>query len=210
MEMADSRATLLALAEEHGETLAALSRLIGRNEAYLQQFVRRGTPRRLADADITRLSRYFGVSEAELSGAAVVPPLPVVPARRLDVAAAAGSGSWVEEERQLGEVQFDRGMLGQLGVATRRLALVTARGESMLPAIRDGDQVLVDEGDTGVPAAGAVFVLRLDGVVMVKRVQRLGDRLLLSSDNPDYPAIPARRVEEVTVLGRAVAITRRL
>ena len=210
METDDPRAVLLALAEEQGETLAALSRLLGRNEAYLQQFVRRGTPRRLGDRDRALLARYLGVSEAVFLGLDVPEPVPVVPARRLDVAAAAGPGSWVEEERTLGEVQFDRGMLGALGVATRRLAIVTARGESMLPAIRDGDQVLVDEGDVTIPPAGGVFVLRLDGVVIVKRLARLGDRIALSSDNPDYPAIPARRAEEVAVLGRAVAITRRL
>lgn len=47
----DGRAALERLIEERGEDYAGLSRLIGRNPAYVQQFIKRGTPRRLAEED---------------------------------------------------------------------------------------------------------------------------------------------------------------
>jgi len=62
----DVRATLLALASERGESLSALSRLIGRNAAYLQQFVHRGTPERLDEADRLVLAQHFQVDERRL------------------------------------------------------------------------------------------------------------------------------------------------
>jgi hypothetical protein len=53
-------------ATERGETLANLSRLIGRNAAYLQQFVRRGTPRRLPEEERLRLAMVLDMDEREL------------------------------------------------------------------------------------------------------------------------------------------------
>jgi len=51
MAEADGRAALARLITERGEDYAGLSRLIGRNAAYIQQFIKRGTPRRLAEPD---------------------------------------------------------------------------------------------------------------------------------------------------------------
>ena len=49
--MVDVRSALEALCRERGEDYASLSRLIGRNAAYIQQFIKRGTPQRLAEED---------------------------------------------------------------------------------------------------------------------------------------------------------------
>jgi hypothetical protein len=54
------------LAAANGKSLAELSRLIGRNVAYLQQFVRRGTPRRLPEDERLALAQLFQVDEREL------------------------------------------------------------------------------------------------------------------------------------------------
>ena len=48
MAESDGRTVLARLIEERGEDYAGLSRLIGRNAAYIQQFIKRGSPRRLA------------------------------------------------------------------------------------------------------------------------------------------------------------------
>jgi hypothetical protein len=57
------RKNLERLAIERGESLGALSRLIGRNDAYLQQFIRRGTPSRLAEDDRLKLAQFFQIDE---------------------------------------------------------------------------------------------------------------------------------------------------
>jgi hypothetical protein len=48
---------------ERGTSLAAASRAIGKNEAYLQQFVKRGTPRQLGENDRRRLAMHLSVDE---------------------------------------------------------------------------------------------------------------------------------------------------
>lgn len=68
--MSPSPATIHARIEqraaERGETLESLSRLIGRNRAYLQQFIRRGTPRRLPEEERLRLAMVLNIDEREL------------------------------------------------------------------------------------------------------------------------------------------------
>ena len=62
------RDRLDALIRERGVSYAALSALLGRNPAYVQQFIKRGSPRKLDEADRRLLAEFFGVAEADLGG----------------------------------------------------------------------------------------------------------------------------------------------
>ncbi len=66
MVTTDPRVRLLELAGSRGISLSRLSALIGRNSTYLQQFVRKGSPRKLEESDRRTLARFLGVAEAEL------------------------------------------------------------------------------------------------------------------------------------------------
>ena len=55
----DPRRRLLDLAAQRGVSLSGLSTMIGRNSSYLQQFIRKGSPRKLEEA-VERLARAFG------------------------------------------------------------------------------------------------------------------------------------------------------
>ena len=209
MDMIDPRSTLDELVTASGVGYAALSRMIRRNDAYLQQYVKRGTPRILAERDRKLLAAFFRVDETALGGSVSSAPM-TVPVRRLDVAASAGPGGLAEDDRQLGDSYLDPGLLRSLGISPGHAATLPARGESMAPTIHDGDMMLVDERDRRVGARGAVFVIRLDGTLMVKRVARADGRLAITSDNPDYAPIPPRPPAEVDVLGRVVWFSRRL
>jgi repressor LexA len=66
---AEVRARLAQLAaSRHRVTLAGLSRMLSRNERYLDRFVREGQPPRLNDDDRRSLATFFGVPEWELGG----------------------------------------------------------------------------------------------------------------------------------------------
>jgi hypothetical protein len=64
--MIDPRERIEQIADQRGESLAALSGMIGRNPAYLHQFVRYGTPRRLDEDARLALAKHFDVDEREL------------------------------------------------------------------------------------------------------------------------------------------------
>lgn len=66
--MTDSRSTLDQLIRENREDYSAMSRMIGRNPSYIQQFIKRGSPRMLNETDRRMLARHFQIDEARLGG----------------------------------------------------------------------------------------------------------------------------------------------
>jgi len=215
MAEADPRAALQRLIEERGEDYAGLSRLLGRNAAYVQQYVKRGTPRRLAEEDRRLLARYFGVPEAllggpssELSGEA--PALVRVP--RLDVGASAGPGALADEERLHGHLAFDEIWLRRFGCDPGRLSAIRVEGDSMRPTLADGDDILVDASEAGRRLRDGIYVLRREGALLVKRLalSPAAGRIAVFSDNPDYPSWPDCDPAGIDVVGRVVWVGRRL
>jgi transcriptional regulator with XRE-family HTH domain len=60
------RERIVTLAAHRGLSLKQLSLKIGRNHAYLQQFVRRGTPRTLPEKTRLELAAILGVPDSDL------------------------------------------------------------------------------------------------------------------------------------------------
>lgn len=81
---------------------------------------------------------------------------------------------------------------------------VTARGGSMWPTIRDGDEVLLVP--LGRPRVGDVVVLDLGSRLVLHRVVRAGDALLVTRG--DASRCEDGHVSLADVVGRAVAARR--
>lgn len=223
METTDPRAVLERLIQERGETFGAISKLLGRNPAYIQQFVKRGTPRKLDEADRRLLARYFGVEE-RLLGAPEEPAwrqatrpsarrgeaLVAVP--RLALGASAGMGSLQDDEPAIGSFGFDSRWLRALGGRPDMLSIIRVDGESMEPTLRDGDDIMVDRNDGAARLRDGIYVLRMDGVLMVKRVALAPGRGRFSvrSDNPLYPAWEGVDPDVVSIIGRVIWTGRRI
>lgn len=216
----DPRIVLERLVAERGDNYSDLSRLLKRNPAYIQQFIKRGTPRKLDEEDRRVLARYFGVAEERLGGrtARGAPPvksrsLPaIVPVPRLSLGASAGLGTLDEDERATGVMAFDANWLRHLGVRPQRVSIIRVDGESMAPTLNDGDEIMVDHDDDAARLRDGVYVLRLDGVLMVKRLAMGPRRGLFSviSDNPHYPDWIDIDPALVVIAGRVVWTGRRL
>jgi repressor LexA len=199
----DPRTTLTQTAARRGESLSALSVMLGRNPMYLAQYVRLGSPRVLDAGDRHRLAVHFGIDEMLLGGAVrdAALRLPV-----LDIAASAGPGSLVEDDVVVGAGTVDAALARSLGLRSGQASVIGVRGDSMAPGIVAGDQLVVNAADTRPDAGGGVYVIRVDGAVMVKRVRRVGARLEATSDNPAADPVPDLPIE---VIGRVVWQMRR-
>jgi len=219
--MENARAALQRLIEERGEDYSGLSRLLGRNAAYVQQYIKRGSPRHLAEQDRRKLARYFGVDEAVLGGEGagiagdgvaghVQRPVSVP---LLDVGASAGGGAAVDGERTRAHVAFDPAWLRKVASGgPEGLSIIRVEGDSMLPALADGDEILVDRCDGRQRLRDGIYVLRLEGALMVKRLafNPVNRNVTISSDNAAYPSWPDCDPEKVELVGRAVWVGRRL
>lgn len=209
----DGRAALQRLIEERGEDYAGLSRLIGRNPAYIQQFIKRGSPKRLAEADRHLLARYFGVEDALLGGLEAGPGGGLVPVPRLDVGASAGAGAFDGDERAEAHIAFDRAWLRRIARgAPDLLSIIRVTGDSMAPALADGDDILVDRGDGAARVRDGIYVLRIDDALVVKRlaVNPAARTLSVRSDNPAYPGWPDCDPGAIDIVGRVVWTGRRI
>lgn len=211
-----ARASLARLIEERREDFAGLSRLLGRNAAYIQQYVRRGTPRRLAERDRSLLASYFGVEEQVLGG-----PVPtgssiasqLVPIPRLQVSASAGHGSFANEERAVAHIAFDPVWLKDVTPASASdLSIIRVQGDSMSPTLADGDEILVDGSELRRVPTDGIWVIRRDDSLMVKRIaiHPAHQTFTISSDNPAYPSWTDCKPESVNLVGRVVWAGRRI
>ena len=216
MELTGVRAELARLIEERREDYAGLSRLLGRNAAYIQQFIKRGVPRKLAEEDREKLARYLGVDEALLGGPGKAPDraaeaLIAIP--RYDIRASAGPGTFAEGETPVAHLGFDPSFLKQLcGASPSDLSIIRVRGDSMFPSLADGDDIMVDRSAAGSRVTDGIYVLRRDDTLMVKRVavHPGSRRLTISSDNNAYPTWPDCDPSDVEVIGRVIWAGRKI
>jgi hypothetical protein len=204
----DARDNLLLLAEEHRVSLSALSGMLGRNPSYLQQYVRKGSPRKLEEQDRRKLAEFFGVGEVVLGA-----DVDAVVARstretddfvrvpRLPLDASAGPGAFSAEEISFDSYRFSRRWLREMGLDGADLSAIRVEGDSMEPLLRSGDEIFVDRNKR---SGEGVHVVRIGDALHVKRVQARGPgRIALISANDAYAPIELAK-DEIEVIGRVV------
>lgn len=235
METDDVRRTLEALIAARELSFAGVSQLLGKNPAYVQQFLRRGSPKKLDERDRRLLAQFFGVSEQQLGAPDDAMPAPrrgTIPARqgshregsarglpsrmrlipRLAVGASAGVGALPDNEAPLAEIAFDEAWLRRLGAGSDAVTMIRVEGDSMAPTLSDGDDILVATPHGAAPRRrDGIHVLRMDDALIVKRLAfRPDGRLSVTSDNALYPSFPDIAPESVHIVGRVIWAGRRV
>ena len=201
------REKLVEAAAARGASLAALSRMIGRNGTYLQQFVSRGSPRKLEEEDRRTLAQFLGLEESDLGA----PPASSgarntadgwVDVPRLDIDASAGPGANSAQEIAFDKFRFSRRWLAEQGLDAGQLSAIRVMGDSMEPTLHDGDEVLVDTATRAF--RDGIHVVRLDDSLLVKRVASMGGgRFTLISENAAYPDVEVAP-GQFAIIGRVV------
>ena len=199
----DPRQRLTDLAVQRNASLAALSRMIGRNASYLQQFVTKGSPKKLEEEDRRKLADFFAVAEAELGAPdAREGNGDFVDIPRLPLEASAGPGAAAVQEIPFDSFRFSRRWLREHGLEPAQLSAIRVMGDSMDPLLRDGDEILVDR--TPRPFREGVHVVRLNDALHVKLLQAVPPGgLRLISKNPAYEPVEVA-MDDVDVVGRVV------
>ena len=208
------RQVLEELCRERGQDYASLSRLIGRNSAYIQQFIRRGTPRRLPEQERRLLARHFGIAE-QLLGADTDPVATagLIPVALLDLAVSAGPGRVNGSELPVAQIGFDPAWLNRLTSAgPDELNLVQVDGDSMANTLLPGDDILVDRSDGEARVRDGIYVLRIEDSLLVKRLtlHPVTRRVTVQSDNPAYADWPDLALSDIKLIGRVIWTGRRV
>ncbi|HEY4548454.1 MAG TPA: S24 family peptidase [Pedomonas sp.] len=218
------RQTLDQLIQQRGDDYASLSRMLGRNPTYIQQFVKRGVPRKLDEDDRRRLAAHFGVSEQELGG----PPGPIGRAvhnepqmvrdardyvlvphlghdgtiSQTELSPASGPESALAFQAQWVRSIASNGVEG--------LSVLKVEGDSMHPTLTEGDQILVDTKDRRL--RDGVFVIKTGESIHVRRlaINPVTQRVTVGSDNPIYPSWADTPPESLDIVGRVIWVGRKL
>lgn len=207
------RERLSELAQERSVSLAKLSRMLGRNSTYLQQYITKKSPKKLEEEDRGKLARFFSVPESQLGapeensyGLARQPSSDWVEVPRLPVDAAAGSGAISDvatvSDGDFDNFRFSRRWLRENSFEPDHLSVIRVTGDSMEPLLRDGDEVMVDERVQSF--RDGIHVVRLDDRLLIKRVaSQGGGQYALLSQNLAYPPVTVS-ADEITIIGRVV------
>jgi hypothetical protein len=238
MHLDPVRTRVLKLIEDRDTDLKNASLKIGKNAAYLHQFIFRGTPKVLPEDVRKALAEFLDVDEDSLRHRRVPPRKPrskvsapvedvdVIPARvfsvpdgfigipEIDVRASAGPGAFHEglEETKVTWLFPEAMVRHEFRAPPNELRMITVDGDSMEPLLSSGDRILIDTSQR-VPVPPGIFVI-WDGMGLVaKRVEHIPNsdppKVVIKSVNPEYQAYE-RVAEEVNVVGRVVWAARRL
>lgn len=118
-----------------------------------------------------------------------------------DVYLSAGDGSFSDEDYSGRKLRFSRRTLSNRNINPEYAVCVTAKGDSMEPAIPDGCTVAIDMCDREI-RDGSIYAINNDGLLQIKLLRmKSGSEIIIESYNKDYPPIIAD-VANITVIGR--------
>ena len=233
MELDPVRLKVLQLLKEHGSDLRKVSLAMGRNAAYVHQYVYRGSPKVLSEDDRIALAEHLSIDEDELRHQARPRPQtrPTRRARRvapdtgggplegfskiaeIDVRASAGPGALLEGFEETKDVWYfpDAVIRHEFRTRAGDLRIITIDGDLMEPVLSSGDRIMIDTSQR-IPVPPGIFVI-WDGMgIVAKRIEHILSsepaQLRIMSVNPDYETYE-RDAEEVHVIGRVVWSARR-
>jgi phage repressor protein C with HTH and peptisase S24 domain len=237
MDLDPIRLKIMKLIQNSDSDLKNASIAIGRNAAYLHQYLYRGTPKNLPEDAREALAAHLGVDDDSLRPPSSVKPEPfeaapnsatVAPTRRrarpsvdgfvavseLDVRASAGAGALFDglEESRATWLFPDPVIRHEFRARPEDLRILTIDGDSMEPLLSSGDRILIDTSQR-VPVPPGIFVI-WDGMgIVAKRVEHVPNSepatIVIKSVNPDYKTYE-RGAEEVNIIGRVIWSARRL
>lgn len=180
----------LSAALRRVENLSEFSRRSGLNLRQLTRYMSEGVEP--SASVLVKICRELGMSIEELlygakdvaatkNVSSLSEEMVMIP--QLDVYASAGPGSRNDAPDIVSRMAFPAVLLRHYGVKEEDAHFITARGDSMLPTIADGQLLLVNRAVRRVKNQ-AIYVVSLDGDVQVKRVDRsLDGSVTLISDN---------------------------
>ncbi len=192
---------------------AELASLLGVNRSAVSQAKRKDT---VPEKWILHLSRTSGLNPDWLEHGRGLPRdlghhdpdfarIPKVRARLC-----AGGGSFENESQVQGYYAFRHDWLRRKG-NPGRMVLMDIVGDSMDPVIREGDTALIDQSQEDI-LAGSIYAVGVEDTVMVKRIEKRPNALVLLSANRDYTPITLQgeEIDTVRVIGKVIWIGREL
>ena len=220
------RERLRDLLRRNDFSMKRASTAIGRNPAYLHQYLTRKAPRVLGQRDTEALAKLLHCDAEELRHPTVPPPKPAKRQRRrpragvpvTEIPELAGHDAIAclahnqELPRESPRWFLPNAMLRQEGRANPKdLRIVSVRGDAMKPLLNEGDRLVIDTARTR-PTTGELCALWDGNGLAVRRVEIVRGteppQLRLKTANPNYAPVTCL-AEEARILATVLWMFRR-
>lgn len=124
-----------------------------------------------------------------------------------EVSAAAGSGALVYDENTVKNIKISSAIIN---IKTGdKVCFINATGNSMQSVIDDRDLLLVDLTHKDFIDEG-IYVVRLENTLLVKRLQKIPNGIVLISDNPQYAPITLNsdnfNENDAAIIGKVISV----
>lgn len=193
--------------EKSGTTQAELAEAIGLTAVQINKILSGVRGIKATEAD--RMRQFFGYGEhsapTRVENDHVPPPRSKL-VSVYDIAASAGNGTLAEYESVAYSLAFPPNYLDKLTKSSpKHLAIISVKGDSMIPTLHDDDIVMVDMSKTNAAYDG-MFVIRHIDVIKVKRLRISPTRetITIISDNDVLYPPETWPSEDVDVIGRVI------
>lgn len=206
------------IAASNTQTKKSVSLAVGKNDAYIQQYIKTGSPVVLPDYARRVIAGLFQIDERELMTDDQIKnekKIAIISASNkvdddsvsievIDATACCGNGIENYVENIVGFWNLPRKEYQTISHADPSvIKMLRVFGDSMEPTLRGGDWVLVDVSRNFIDSDG-LFLLRMTSGLAVKRIQNtISQQVIIKSDNPKYDNISAS-VAEVHIIGKVV------
>lgn len=211
------------LIRERALTQSSLARRIGISQTAIWKLTKEPSQ---GSKHIHKIAFELGTTPAYLMGetddpaeGALPAPTPQLLAEQLgmrmipdvDIAYSMGGGTVLQEYVTEKKVPFRQDWLDRVTRGRPSDVFLTrGDGDSMLPTILDGDDVLVNRAENVIDRQDRIWALGYGELAQIKRVRRLPNGTFqLNSDNPVISPIEATE-DELHVVGRVVWIGRKM
>lgn len=133
-----------------------------------------------------------------------VSPANVITIPIFEAVAGCGAAGMLEQLRLSSDnFVFDSRVLPS-DIITKNIAMIRIVGDSMAPYLDENDWAIIElrNGREIVPVE-AVYLIAYDGVVQIKRVQIIGKKAVIKSDNKEYDPFTLG-INEFDIVGKIV------
>jgi phage repressor protein C with HTH and peptisase S24 domain len=203
------------LIKEHNADYSSVSKMLGRNPSYIQQFIKRGTPRKLDERDRAILARHFRVQESLLGGPVEQNPrtsdlvqLPI-----LNLEEMRSSRGLAPSADDSTDMVFEMNWLQNLsGRLDPNLAILYVADDSMEPTLRHHDQVIIDLDSSQDELNGGVYAVLAQETFQIRRItaEPTGQGYTIVSDNPLYGMWESIPRQSIKAIGRVIWVGRKI
>lgn len=210
MNIDQIRAHIDELIRQKGKKYRSLSLSIGKNEAYLHQFINKGSPLRLPEEQRRKLAQILEVDEQELTDIQLPKTLEPICSHKqtalIEMISSSKAPNSPQDTTGFWSLPFSD-FSNITSSSPQSVKMLRVCGDSMSPTLKEGDFVLADFSNNFFNADG-LYLISSAGSLFVKRLQQLSSsELMIISDNINYKNI-TQPLKKIDIAGKIILILR--